>query len=66
MLVLSRHRDESLIITHPDGTRIVVTVVDIRGDKIRLGVAAPMDVIVDRAEIDEDKRRAKAGIGGVA
>lgn len=51
MLVLSRHRDESLVITHPDGTRIIVTVVEFRGDKVRLGIDAPLEVTVHRAEI---------------
>ena len=37
MLVLSRHRDESIII----GDNIVITVVDVRGDKVRLGIDAP-------------------------
>ena len=38
MLVLSRHRDESIMI----GDDIVVTIVDIRGDKVRLGIDAPV------------------------
>ena len=37
MLVLSRQRDESIMI----GDNIVVTIVDIRGDKVRLGINAP-------------------------
>jgi carbon storage regulator CsrA len=37
MLVLSRHRDESIII----GDDIVLTIVDIRGDKVRIGIDAP-------------------------
>jgi carbon storage regulator len=37
MLVLSRQRDESIMI----GDSIVVTIVDIRGDKVRLGINAP-------------------------
>ena len=47
MLVLSRHRDESIII----GDDIVVTIVDIRGDKVRLGINAPKDVPVHRQEV---------------
>ncbi len=42
MLVLSRQRDESIII----GDNIVITVVDIRGDKVRLGIEAPRPPIV--------------------
>ena len=40
MLVLSRQRDESIII----GDNIVITIVDIRGDKVRLGIEAPKEV----------------------
>jgi len=47
MLVLSRHRDESIII----GDDIVITVVDIRGDKVRLGIDAPTDIPVHRQEV---------------
>ena len=49
MLVLSRQRDESIII----GDNIVVTIVDIRGDKVRLGIKAPSEVSVHREEIYE-------------
>jgi len=47
MLVLSRQRDESIII----GDNIVITIVDIRGDKVRLGIQAPTDISVHRQEI---------------
>lgn len=47
MLVLSRHRDESIIIAD----NIVVTVVDVRGDKVRLGIEAPSEVPVHRQEV---------------
>ena len=47
MLVLSRDRDESIMI----GDDIVITVVDIRGDKVRLGIEAPNDVPIHRAEV---------------
>lgn len=53
MLVLSRHRDESIII----GDDIVITVVDIRGDKVRLGIAAPVEVSVHRQEVYEAIQR---------
>jgi carbon storage regulator len=53
MLVLSRHRDESIMI----GDDITVTIVDIRGDKVRLGVDAPNDVPVLRGEVYEAIRR---------
>jgi carbon storage regulator len=47
MLVLSRHRDESIMI----GDDIVITIVDIRGDKVRLGIEAPQHVPVHRQEV---------------
>lgn len=53
MLVLSRHRDESIYI----GNNIVVTIVDIRGDKVRLGIEAPADVPIHRREVYEAIQR---------
>ena len=53
MLVLSRHRDESIII----GDNIVVTIVDIRGDKVRLGINAPTEIPVHRREVFEAIQR---------
>lgn len=53
MLVLSRQRDESIVI----GDNIVVTVVDVRGDKVRLGIEAPREVSVHRREIYEAIQR---------
>ncbi len=47
MLVLSRHRDEQIMI----GDDIVITVVEIRGDKVRLGIEAPKEVPVHREEV---------------
>lgn len=53
MLVLSRQRDESIII----GDNIVITIVDIRGDKVRLGIQAPTEVPVHRQEVYEAIQR---------
>jgi carbon storage regulator len=53
MLVLSRQRDESIII----GDNIVVTIVDIRGDKVRLGINAPSEIPVHRQEVYEAIQR---------
>ena len=49
MLVLSRTRDETIMI----GDHIEITVVDIRGDKVRLGINAPTAVPVHRKEVYE-------------
>ncbi len=49
MLVLSRQRDETIMI----GDEIEITVVDIRGDKVRLGITAPTRIAVHRKEVYE-------------
>jgi len=59
MLVLSRNRDEKIYI----GDNVVVTIVDIRGDKVRLAIEAPEDVPVHREEVFraiEQEKRLKA------
>lgn len=53
MLVLSRHRDESIMI----GDDVIVTIVDIRGDKVRLGIEAPQHIPVHRQEVYEAIKR---------
>lgn len=53
MLVLSRKKNESIIINDD----ITIVVVEIRGDKVRLGVEAPKDVTVHRQEVYEAIRR---------
>jgi carbon storage regulator len=53
MLVLSRQRDESIFI----GDNIKITVVDIRGDKVRLGIEAPTEIPVHRQEVYEAIQR---------
>jgi cytosine deaminase len=57
MLVLSRLRDESVIIGHD----VEVKVVDIRGDKVRLGFSAPPNITVDRKEVFLQKRSKQLG-----
>jgi carbon storage regulator len=49
MLVLSRQRGESIRI----GDNIEIMIVDIRGDKVRLGITAPRDMPVHRQEVYE-------------
>ncbi|MBP85625.1 MAG: carbon storage regulator [Planctomycetaceae bacterium] len=53
MLVLSRHRDESIMI----GDDVVITIVDIRSDKVRLGIDAPQAIPVHRQEVYEAIQR---------
>lgn len=52
MLVLSRKRDQEIVIaggTLPGG--VVVTVLDVRGDKVRLGIEAAKEITIDRREV---------------
>ncbi len=64
MLVLSRKKDESIVIND----NIVVTIVEIRGDKVRLGIDAPRDVPVHRQEVLDailrEQNLADAGTSG--
>lgn len=66
MLVLTRDRNQSIVI----GEDIVITVVEIRGDKVKLGISAPREVKVHREEVakliaeqqnQEKSSRAKTG-----
>lgn len=56
MLVLSRKKNESIVIAND----IVITVVEVRGDKVRLGIVAPKDVPVHREEVYEAIHGTKA------
>jgi carbon storage regulator len=55
MLVLSRKKDEQILI----GNNITVTITEIRGDKVRIGIEAPPEVVVDRREVAEKKKAAR-------
>ena len=65
MLVLSRLHNESIMI----GDDVRITIVDIRGDKVRLGIEAPRSVQVHREEVytaiqEENAAAARADLGG--
>ncbi len=67
MLVLSRTRDETIMI----GDDIQITVVDVRGDKVRLGITAPTHIPVHRKEVydaikRENEQAARMSPGEVA
>ena len=53
MLVLSRKVGETVIITAPDGTSLVVMLVEVRGDKVRIGIAAPTTYTIYREEVQQ-------------
>jgi carbon storage regulator len=53
MLVLSRKKDEKIVI----GDKITIMVIEIRGDKVRLGIDAPRDITVHREEVYEAIKR---------
>ena len=55
MLVLSRQKDESIII----GDDVEVTIVDVRGNKVRLGITAPKNIPVHRREVYEAIQKEK-------
>lgn len=56
MLVLSRKRDERIIIGDGDGM-VVITLIDIRGDKVRLGIDCNIAISVHREEVYEAIKR---------
>jgi carbon storage regulator len=56
MLVLSRKKNESIVINND----ITIVIVEIRGDKVRLGIEAPKEVPVHRREVYDAIRRSEA------
>ena len=64
MLILSRKKDESIII----GDNIIISVVDIKGDQVKLGINAPGDVKVFRQEVYkaiQEENRAAAAVSSI-
>jgi carbon storage regulator len=59
MLVLSRQKDESIMI----GDEVEITIVDVRGDKVRLGITAPKSIAVHRREIYDAIQKEKRNGG---
>ena len=56
MLVLSRHKDESIMVGH----EVEITIVDVRGSKVKLGITAPRHIPVHRREVYEAIHSEKA------
>lgn len=61
MLVFSRVKDESFMI----GDDVEVTIVDVRGEKVRLGITAPKSIPVHRKEVYLKLQKEKGGSNGV-
>ena len=57
MLVLSRQKNESIMV----GDNVEVVIVDVRGNRVRLGISAPKHIPVHRREIYEAIHREKTG-----
>lgn len=60
MLILTRRTGETIYIGEGP-RRVALTVLGVKGNQVRLGIEAPRDIVVDREEIHERKRRAAAG-----
>ncbi|NQS89559.1 carbon storage regulator CsrA [Patescibacteria group bacterium] len=58
MLVLTRQKDESIMIGEGDNV-VEIVIVDVRGERVRLGIIAPRDVSVHRKEIFEAIKKEK-------
>lgn len=60
MLVLTRKSGESIVI----GEEVVITVLEIRGGQVRLGVEAPREVTIHRSEVHEQVSVEEGAVGG--
>ena len=56
-MILSRKVDESLIVSD----NIIITIIGFRGDSVKIGIAAPREIPVDRLEVREAKERDARG-----
>jgi carbon storage regulator len=66
MLVLTRRRDEAIVIRNRFGTEIRLMVVDIRGNKVRLGIEAPLEISIAREEVQKRESAVEAAARGLA
>jgi carbon storage regulator len=66
MLVLTRRRDEAIVIRNRFGTEIRLMVVDVKGNKVRLGIEAPADVQIARQEVLSREPIVEASAGAMA
>jgi carbon storage regulator CsrA len=56
MLCLTRRPREAVLIKCPDGTKLEMTVLSVRGASVRLGFTAPNSYVIDRHEVHERKK----------
>ncbi|NDF11229.1 MAG: carbon storage regulator [Proteobacteria bacterium] len=61
MLVLSRKKDEEIVL-NIGGQLVRVKVVEIDGDRVKIGTVASKEIPVDRAEVHEAKRQGREGV----
>jgi carbon storage regulator len=66
MLVLTRRRDEAIVIRNRFGTEIRLMVVDIRGNKVRLGIEAPLEVSIAREEVQKRESAVETAARGLS
>jgi carbon storage regulator len=66
MLVLTRKRDEAIVIRNRFGTEIRLMVVDIRGNKVRLGIEAPLEVSIAREEVQNRESAVETAARGLS
>jgi len=59
MLVLSRKKNETIVFTLEDGRQITVMLIELRGDKARIGIQASPSIIVHRGEVQDSLDRAR-------
>lgn len=57
MLVLSRRKNEKILIYDGDELLVTVTVADVQGKKVKLGFTAPEKITIDREEVFERKKK---------
>ena len=62
MLILSRRTGEAIFATHPDGTVIEIMVASVQGNCVRIGITAPLNVLIDREEVHERRERERLGL----
>lgn len=66
MLILTRRPGETLVLTDENGNESTVTVLNVTGNQVRLGITAPISTTIDREEIHQRKMKEQANSYRVA